>query len=137
MTNDTTKILIDLDWNLEIYEIDDLNQSATKPKKLAYNLKRGDLKVLNLDKKFEEIWKWLEIRYLVTEVYFCVKDKASFSDSRVIYIWLKTWQMFNPDYKFYLSYNDSNINSDKWILNPVQLTYLHEVRIGKVITQSK
>lgn len=137
MTNSVTtninKILIKLDWDLEIYEIIDGTNPET-PKKnynLIYTLKREVSKALNLSQEFEAIWFWLDKKYELVEIYYMINDKASFSDSRVVYIWLKSWIMFNnhnnQGYKFFMSYN----NSDQWILNPQQLTYLHEVRIGK------
>ena len=126
MKKETTKILIFLDWDLEIYQLTN-HKMDNESKQLVYSLKRENLKVLDLSQKFEEIWTWLETQYLMSEIYYLINDKASFSDSRVIYIWLKTWQMFDHQNKFLMSHN----NSFEWVLNPVQLTYLHDVKIGK------
>lgn len=53
--------------------------------------------LLNLAVKLEQFWKdnWANIKD-ANQVYLWIGPNASFTDTRMIYIWSKTWQEFQP-----------------------------------------
>lgn len=50
---------------------------------------------LNLSENFENLWQnCSSIINLENEIYFILGQSASFTDTRIIYLWLRSWQMF-------------------------------------------
>ncbi len=87
-------LIITLDLNLELI----LNNEKEKTfEKIPFGLKRNseNLKPLNLSEYFASIWNILETNYSFNQIVFLVGKRASFTDTRVIWIWLKTSQLFN------------------------------------------
>lgn len=138
-------ILIILDKNLEIYESDENDEMS-----YVYIENRieidGKLKPLNLCDKFSSIWDdyIAPIIELNGEILFVLGPLASFTDTRVVWVWLKSNKMFNgisfyfyKDNELKISFESFNINcmdlktliniSDK---NPISTNYLKEPSIG-------
>jgi hypothetical protein len=57
-----------------------------------------ETKVLDLADKFEFLWQ-----DLTDSNYYLIGPNAGFTDSRMIFIWLKSWQMFTPTNTFFVS----------------------------------
>jgi hypothetical protein len=65
-----------------------------------------ETKVLDLADKFEFLWQDLTDSNLLTgidKIYYLIGPNAGFTDSRMIFIWLKSWQMFTPTNTFFVS----------------------------------
>ena len=64
-------------------------------KSLVLINKISDSSFLNLSQNFENLWQncW-SIISLETEIYFILGQNASFTDTRIVYLWLQSWQMF-------------------------------------------
>ncbi len=94
-------IFIYLDNDLSIYALrTDVNRTDEYALELGYSLARGEKPVLNLSDSFEETWKELDENGLfegVDRIYFVLGDKSGFTDSRMVYIWLKSWQMMDME----------------------------------------
>lgn len=55
---------------------------------------------LDLTDRFEAVWKSLDQQGAferVDTIYFWLGPRAGFTDTRVIFIWLKSWEMFNNE----------------------------------------
>jgi hypothetical protein len=79
---------------------------------------------LELSEHFEKIWSDLYQEYemeTVENIYYTVGEFASFTDTRVVFIWLKSWQYFNPNGNYFLQGNKEK--------NPVDISYLKAPRI--------
>jgi hypothetical protein len=75
-------------------------------------------------------------------VYYLLGPQAGFTDSRVIFLWLKSLSMFYPETKFYLLSLTDPIHPTKLdfdllakilsqaMLNPTSLTYTRQPRLG-------
>lgn len=51
---------------------------------------------LNLDTELENLWQNLwPIINLETQIFYLIQPKTGFTSSRVVYLWLQSWQMFN------------------------------------------
>jgi hypothetical protein len=102
-------------------------------------------RTLELSQRFEEFWKdlWkIDKIKPVKQIYLVLGTNAGFTDSRIIFIWLKTWHTFQPELN---SYFVTKINSDhnldgynkeqiitlltESVINPPDLTYIREPRI--------
>lgn len=97
MTEKNKSLLIILDKNLEIYEIEE-NLNCN----FIYMLNREvspdnshKLLPLNLSDSFEAIWEEIVDKVQFNNIIYVIGGKCSFTDSRVVWIWLKTWQMTN------------------------------------------
>ena len=99
-------------------------------------------KYLNISDRFELFWLELELRIQSDdEMYFLVRDNASFTDSRVVYLWLKGQHVFdhNPYYVAKIKEGDWDIESAESINrvlstakshNNQTLEYAREPNIG-------
>jgi hypothetical protein len=97
-------IIFELNNNLRVYAVSDSVNQEVVDLQLIRELER-DGKVLELADKFEILWQDLEESGEmegVNEIYFLIGDRAGFTDTRMVYVWLKSWQMFNPEKQFYL-----------------------------------
>jgi len=90
----TSSILIFLDQNLSFYSLEAGNTE------LLFKLEK-ESRSLELAEKFEGIWKKLELKE-VQEIYFWTGIGAGFTDTRIIYIWLKSWEIFSKKHFFTL-----------------------------------
>jgi hypothetical protein len=108
---------IDLNQNLEIF----VEEGGLKTS--IFLLKRTK-HTLELSEHFEQIWSDLYQEYAmesVENIYYTVGEFASFTDTRVIFIWLKSWQYFNPNKNYFLQGKEEK--------NPVDINYLKAPRI--------
>jgi hypothetical protein len=106
-----------LDRHLDIFK--EINEKKTN----IYHLERVK-HTLELSEHFETIWNHLSQNYdlnTIENIYFNVGESASFTDSRIIFIWIKTWQYFNPTKTYYLQ--------DGIDKNPSDIGYLKSPRI--------
>ena len=126
--------MIYLNNDLEIYEIDLVKQSLSK---LFHKKNTG--KGLGLFNNFDNMWAKIQVQInLKTNIYFLVGENAGFTDTRVIYIWIKNQSLFyntnihiinikSVDIKDYSSVKDLlSIESD----NTTSLKYSRDPRIG-------
>jgi hypothetical protein len=135
--------VIVLDKDLEIFDY-------TKPDnpKLLYELIKTK-HTLELSTLFESIWQdlWVQGLNKATEIYYIVGENASFTDNRMVFIWLKSWRYFGGTDCNYtcakaISSQLVHIPSsaslfDRWLesimesgsTNPEDLDYLKEPRI--------
>lgn len=53
-------------------------------------------KTLELSKNFVHFWVklWSEKLNQSTRIYFLINSNSSFTDSRIIFVWLQSWKMF-------------------------------------------
>jgi hypothetical protein len=97
-------IIFELNNNLRVYAVTDSVNQEVVDLLLIRELEREG-KVLELADKFETLWQDLEETGDldgINEIYFLIGDRAGFTDTRMVYMWLKSWQMFNPEKHFYL-----------------------------------
>ena len=120
-----------LDRDLDIYQIE--GSSAKK----VYSLIRSK-HTLELSTHFEIIWQELWIQGLdkTKRILYIVGDNASFTDNRMIFIWLKSWRYFGYGDYYCATLNQSVPTSlslftrwtnsiwDKALINPKDLDYL-------------
>lgn len=135
-------LIINVDWDFEmaIYNLNTAGDFVEIPGTKT-NLKREDSKILNLAEKFELIWDGYFLllkEYNISNILYIVGKKSSFSDARVIWIWLKSWSFILGNdsilgkRNIYLSKIDiNNLSSlEKFAsLNPNSLSYGMETKI--------
>jgi hypothetical protein len=89
-------IIIVLNDSLKVYSVGDIvKQERANLEAALENI--GDSRVLNLSDRFESFWSDLDDKQVlagVKELYFVVGERAGFTDSRVVYLWLQSWKMF-------------------------------------------
>jgi hypothetical protein len=89
-------IIIKLDNDLKIFEINHTDQKISK----IFDLKPTQ-RILNLNDDFFEIWQSLWSKHLETanNFYYFVGSKSSFTNTRIIYLWLKSnFEFMNKDF---------------------------------------
>jgi hypothetical protein len=134
-------IIFELDVDLRVYLTDDLVKSEQTPTLFTQIIRSQ--KVLNLSESFEQIWIDLDaVGHLegTKQIYFFTGPTAGFTDSRVIFVWLKSWQSFTAGQIFvgpknYQGNFDSLSNEEKVqnlkTKNSTNLNYSREPRLGK------
>ncbi len=168
-----TSIIFHLDEDLKVYAFDEnVNQSFTylsqeNIKNYEVQTETAMLKritclnrqkhTLELANRFERVWISLDQQgWLNTQrIYFLLGPKAGFTDTRVIFIWLQTWKMFNrknlttqtilSDIDFFALKLVQHINLEEYNYFEIKdiikqakpslkgkLTYTTEPRIGKI-----
>jgi hypothetical protein len=92
-------IFIYLDNDLSIYALQtDVKQPDEYALELVYSLARGEKPVLNLSDTFQNTWAGLDSKGIfdgVEEIYYVLGDRSGFTDSRMVYMWIRSWQMMN------------------------------------------
>lgn len=89
-----------------------LKQESLQVYRFSQNLvlvdKIFDNNFLNLSENFENLWQncWSIIN-LESEIYFILGQNASFTDTRIVYLWLQSWQMFGC----FRNLENENLNS--------------------------
>jgi hypothetical protein len=126
-------ILIYLDSNVKLFTYGFVNQNEhTDDLELIAQVDREE-KNLNLFAKFESVWAGLNNHFELsqkTTIYYLIGPHAGFTDTRVIYLWLKSWEMFEGGrYVIEKLENDLDLNK----LSAVQLTDL----LKKIDTQNQ
>jgi hypothetical protein len=115
-------IIIVLNDSLKVYSVGDIVKQERANLEAALE-KIGDSRVLNLSDRFESFWSDLDDKQIlagVKELYFVVGERAGFTDSRVVYLWLQSWKMFGEG-EFWI-YNDTReIN-----IGLMEIEYLNE-----------
>ena len=138
----TNSIILHLDIDLKLASVEVVNSKVTKFKILQEIWREG--KVLNLSELLADLWqKVAQEGHLdgVDKFIFLIGPNAGFTDSRVIYIWLKTEQMFKQTEFRVLKIGQLDIESldlsmiqdliQQAIENGTQeLQYISEPRIG-------
>lgn len=136
-------ILIYLDNELKVFSVDTVNWTTI----LIKTLERTD-KTLNLAQRFEFVWADMVSEGLlndVNEIVYLIGDQAGFTDTRIVFIWLQSWKMFEGGVKEFwinkintrlsdnkdLSDNLRELYSEAISKNNHALTYSQEPRIGK------
>ncbi|MBC7472388.1 MAG: hypothetical protein H7196_03985 [candidate division SR1 bacterium] len=97
-------IIFELNNNLRVYAIADSVNSWTHSLELIRELNRQE-KGLELANKFEFLWEDLDTSGEfegINEAYFLIGSYAGFTDTRMIFMWLKSWTMFDPTCIFYI-----------------------------------
>jgi hypothetical protein len=135
-------VIFYLDSDLKAYKLKNLGNRTELE---LINLIPKEEKYLNLSDKFEFFWQslWPQILENETEIFYFLGPNSSFSDSRVIFIWLKTYLIFKQNLNFFVDNikNDLNLeNLNSFLLqslifeakqkNNQQLTYNKEPNIG-------
>ncbi len=83
-----SSLIFCLSQNLKIYRL-------TKQKLVLIDQVIPENGFLNLDKEFENLWQKLwPIITLEKEIFYLILPGASFTSSRIIFLWLQSWQMF-------------------------------------------
>jgi hypothetical protein len=98
-------IIFELNNNLRVYAVSDSVNQGVRDLQLIREIDKEG-KVLELANKFEFLWQDLTDNGLlndVNQIYYLIGLKAGFTDTRMVFIWLKSWQMFNPTNNFYIS----------------------------------
>lgn len=126
---DTHKLVVKLDQDLQIYILKAASQVL-----IYEQIREG--KILNLNQNFESIWTTHIAKYLFQEIDLLLGLRASFSDSRTIYIWCKTFKLFYPEKRFFCYQFNSDIDIEVFLnqkdntIVADELLYGAEVRIG-------
>jgi hypothetical protein len=66
--------------------------------------------VLDLFDRFSPLWEKLDehgIFESVKNIYFVLGSRAGFTDTRVVYLWLKSWEMFGGGEREFWVYNEA------------------------------
>jgi len=92
-------IIFKLGLNLELYRLDSVNGKLVLIEQIEP--KDGPL---SLSDNFEHFWKknWVNELKPIQKIYFFIEQRGGFTDTRVVYLWLKTWQMFNAENVFFV-----------------------------------
>ena len=151
-----TSIIIYLDRKLELFSLDFVKKELNLVGQLEPEDK--NLKILNLSERFELVWEdmWenftiksenlnqvrLSEQSQLSKIYFWLGPESGFTDSRVVFLWLKSWVLFYPNTKFFLlslqnPIQVTNLNFDlvtkmlgESVKNPESLAYAREPRLG-------
>ncbi len=92
-------IVIYLDNNLKFYQADFPSSSL----KLISEKLPAKNRPLQLSDDFEKIWKEnYEFIQKMQSIYLILGEHSSFSNTRAIQIWLKSWVMFFPDKEYFI-----------------------------------
>ncbi len=113
---------------LEIWRIDPVNEARVLIKKIVSDTGR-----LELAQSFADIWKKLFIDGVfdrVSQMTLIVGSDAGFTDTRIIYIWLKSAEMFDNITIYIVSNGQQGDNKNLSITQTNILTYSGEPRIG-------
>ena len=127
-------IIFYLDTNLQVYEVNIVNSQL---KKITEIQKTG--KVLGLFSDFGILWNDIYNSWIKNsdEIIFLIGHSAGFTDSRVVYMWLKSALMFDKIKFRLINVADKNDVKDDKIIELLnisdssQLVYSGEPRIGK------
>jgi len=94
-------ILFYLNENLKVYKVKDSGKK-TELELVDFILKED--KYLNLSEKFSTFWQklWKKDLENEAEIFYLISPNSGFTDTRIIFIWLKTWQFFEPKLKFFV-----------------------------------
>lgn len=96
----------------------DLGTSSFKIYHLGHKLtKIGQIEptdgFLNLDSQLENLWQNLwPIINLETQIFYLIQPKSGFTSSRVVYLWLQSWQMFATLDQIDSSFLNEKVNKD-------------------------
>jgi hypothetical protein len=115
-------IIIVLNDSLKVYSVGDIVKQERANLEAALE-KIGDSRVLNLSDRFESFWSDLDDKQIlagVKELYFVVGERAGFTDSRVVYLWLQSWKMFGEG-EFWMYNETREIN-----IGLMEIEYLNE-----------
>lgn len=139
-------IVFELNNTLRVYAISD---SVNYELELLCEIEREG-KVLGLATKFEFLWQDLDETSLfegINEIYFLIGPHAGFTDTRMIFMWLKSWEMFGSETRFYLKKVGFDVTIDlldikilietlnqaKREENDTNINYSKEPKIGKEV----
>ena len=126
----TKSILFELHHTLRVYTVY-VNENELKVN-LIRDLDR-EKKSLELASRFEILWQDLDESGSldgVSEMYFLTGKQAGFTDTRIIYIWLKSWKMFYPNNLFYLMNTEFVVPFD-FLDSVVQATTLNQAKLDQ------
>lgn len=96
-----------LDNDLKVYKLQESQGQLSLD--LFDFILRQDQKYLNLGDKFSDFWQniWkdeLQIKIgSKTEIFYILGPNSGFTDSRVIFIWLKTMSFFESKFNFFVT----------------------------------
>jgi hypothetical protein len=126
MTNkiNTESIIIVLDNNLHVYTVKNDSQVI----ELIVQLESD--KYLNLADNFEKIC----IEYIMSrnpsEIYCIFGNSAGFTDSRIVYMWLKSWSLFTKN-NFYLHNSSIDIDISRFSFSEI-VEYLEPIKQNNI-----
>jgi hypothetical protein len=127
-------LIITLDKDLDIYYWDQKLDLISSKVREGYSLK--------LSEDFEQIWASLYDKPTfdfknINQIYLILGQNAGFTDSRIVFLWLKSWQFFGDSKNYFITQTAGQITRDnienlvnQGIVNPMDLEYLKEPRIG-------
>jgi hypothetical protein len=123
-------IIFELNNNLRVYAVTDSVKHDENPLVLLREIAREG-KVLELAEKFEILWQDLDENGElegVDEIYFLIGLHAGFTDSRMVFIWLKSWTMFNPKNAFYIKKIEFDVPID-FVLLEILMETLKKAKV--------
>ena len=123
-------ILFELHNTLRVYTVY-VNEDDLKIE-LIRELDREE-KSLELASRFEILWHDLDESGIfdgVSEIFFLTGKRAGFTDTRMIFMWLKSWKMFCPGNLFYQMNMDFIVPLDV-LDHKAQLATLNQAKLGQ------
>jgi len=140
----TNSVIIYLNYQLEVYSF----EKTVNELKLLEKLQPTSSGRLELANRFMQVWQSLDSQseFVDRPIFFWIGPKAGFTDTRVVFIWLKTkfliQKTFNQNFQFFLMRVEANSLTGidlstiiQWFeLNQIQFTdqllYSSQPRIG-------
>lgn len=135
-------IIFYLNSDLKVYTADQFVNDQELQIQEVGNVAREAGEYLNLFDKFEFLWADLLENMEFDKVYFLIGPKAGFTDTRIVFIWLKSWVLFNLNYVYFVSRTETDPlflsqNEIAGLLKRIEgedqkdLVYSKEPKIGK------
>ena len=91
---------------------------------------------LNLSENFENLWhNCSSIINLESEIYFVLGQNSSFTDTRIVYLWLKSWQMFANFDQFGKLENSTNLKNTNKNQKPSEKFWKEKINQTELISK--
>ena len=122
-------IIFELNNNLRVYAVSTSVNQESFSLSLIREIHREE-KGLELSNNFEFLWEDLDTSGEfegIDTIYFLIGLRAGFTDTRMIFIWLKSCMMFDPNNTFYI----------KKILFDAPLDFLEQSLIKTLLVEAK
>ncbi len=140
----TNSVIIYLNYQLEVYSF----EKTVNELKLLEKLQPTSSGRLELANRFMQVWQSLDSQpeFVYRPIFFWIGPRAGFTDTRIVFIWLKTkflmQKICNQSFQFFLMRIEANSLTEidlstiiQWLeLNQIQFTdqllYSSQPRIG-------
>jgi hypothetical protein len=131
--SESKSILIHLNTNLEIstFTYTKISDETSYNIKNIFSLSAQKHK-LELSNQFSDIWASLWDTYLkdIKDIYYFIGPEAGFTDSRIVFLWLKSWHIFSNDCNYHVGFEaDDMLNEDDTSYNHIQYNYLKNMNV--------